>query len=780
VLTGGPGVGKTELAAAYARAKLAGGWRSVAWVNAQDTGSLLSGLAAVAGAAGLSDGSGRDPATPGQVVRRWLETDGDHRLIVFDDAADPDALRPFIPVSGTARVLITSAEESVAGLGGSVPVDVFSADEAMAVLAGRTGLADDKGAATAAIELAHLPLALALAAPVITLQQVGYARYLDRLHGMPTGVALTGADGQPYPAGVPRTILLSLRAAPPADRTGVCTRVVEIMAVLSAAGVRRELLHAAGQAGALASGGRLVAVGLVDRMLEWLSDRSVLTFSMDGQTVSVHRLVARVIRNELARSEMLTAVCTAAASALDEYSRALAGSPDRLAVRGFRRQVTALLDSTAGSAAGDDKELAEILLRLRSIVFDPSSTSRTQEPLPEGVRYDREVVAAITAGNPAGIAMAYDRYAAALYGYCHWMLRDPADAATALQDTFVIAAATLDGRSDPSTLRPWLFARARNESRRRIRTTSATRDAEVNAANQWSDAGQRADTAGLPAGATDRPIDATMPIRVIGQQAGAMHEPADATMPIPIVGLPVDATMPIRVIGQQAGAMHEPADATMPIPIVGQQNDMTAGLAHVGGDQGQAELQILVSSILAELRPREREVIELSLRHGLRDHDLGIALGMSRSRADALTSLAIDRIEEALGALHVALTRRKACSVLGELLAGWDGRLTEQMRDLVSWHIERCQTCADYGRGALRPEAFSRLLPLAPLPAELRDQVLSRCSSTDEDAVAYRQRVARRAYPGWSARLMQAIRPVSWAGIWANRRARTRHVPMSD
>ena len=48
------------------------------------------------------------------------------------------------------------------------------------------------------------------------------------------------------------------------------------------------------------------------------------------------------------------------------------------------------------------------------------------------------MVAAITAGDPAGIAMAYDRYAAALYGYCHWMLHDPADAAESLQDTFVL------------------------------------------------------------------------------------------------------------------------------------------------------------------------------------------------------------------------------------------------------------------------------------------------------------------------------------------------------
>src|SRR6201985_1447595 len=54
---------------------------------------------------------------------------------------------------------------------------------------------------------------------------------------------------------------------------------------------------------------------------------------------------------------------------------------------------------------------------------------------------DREVVAAIVAGDPAGLAEAYDRYATPLYSFCRTMLREPADAAGAVQDTFVIAAA---------------------------------------------------------------------------------------------------------------------------------------------------------------------------------------------------------------------------------------------------------------------------------------------------------------------------------------------------
>jgi RNA polymerase sigma factor (sigma-70 family) len=93
---------------------------------------------------------------------------------------------------------------------------------------------------------------------------------------------------------------------------------------------------------------------------------------------------------------------------------------------------------------------------------------------------DSELVAAIVGGDPDGLAAAYDKYAARLYTYCRSVLREPADAADAVQDTFVIAASRLDGLRDRDRLRPWLYAVARNECRRRIRaraTTAALEDA---------------------------------------------------------------------------------------------------------------------------------------------------------------------------------------------------------------------------------------------------------------------------------------------------------------
>jgi len=80
----------------------------------------------------------------------------------------------------------------------------------------------------------------------------------------------------------------------------------------------------------------------------------------------MHRLVAWVIRDELARRERLTTVCRAAAAVLEARAAQEAGSQDREAIRELPAQVTALV-AAAGEA---DEPLTRVLLRLRVHALD--------------------------------------------------------------------------------------------------------------------------------------------------------------------------------------------------------------------------------------------------------------------------------------------------------------------------------------------------------------------------------------------------------------------------
>src|SRR5690348_4603234 len=284
---------------------------------------------------------------------------------------------------------------------------------------------------------------------------------------------------------------------------------------------------------------------------------------------------------------------------------------------------------------------------------------------------DRETVAAVAAGDPAGLADAYDEYAGSLYGYCHWMLGDPDDASDSVQDTFVIAASRLGDLGDSRKLRPWLYAVARNECQLRL----------------------------------------------------------DGTEP----GL---------------GEAEDLGDPQSDDPY-----------ASTGTAADQAELREFVRTALDGLNPAEREVIELDLRHDLQGADLAAVLGVPRNQALDLATQARGRLENALGALLVARTGRRACPDLDMLLDGWDGELTSPDRKQIDRHVDQCDICADRVGRMLRPAMEQGMVPLFGPPLELRDEVLQLCTSASPGALSYRRDVTQRAGPFRPNGFPEPVRP---------------------
>lgn len=178
------GVGKTTLAAAYAE-RHSDDYRATWWIRAQNEAGMRADLVALGVRLGwVAADAKEEPALAAAMER--LRQEGEGILLIYDNAIEAAALKPFLPPSGGARVLITSNAPAWRGVAEPVEVDVWPVAVGADYLIARTGRAAERAAAVALSEaLGGLPLAHEQAAAYCERLDISLAEYGRRFAAAP-------------------------------------------------------------------------------------------------------------------------------------------------------------------------------------------------------------------------------------------------------------------------------------------------------------------------------------------------------------------------------------------------------------------------------------------------------------------------------------------------------------------------------------------------------------------------------------------------------------------
>ena len=326
-LHGMGGVGKTQLALKYTldyRDRYAGVW----WFRAESEGALQADAGKLCEHAKVFV---PDRERPSQALKRWLEREEGRWLLVFDNAAEPDALRPHLPQAGNHHLIVTSRNSVWGGIAAPVELDIWTTEQGVRFLAGRLSGGDREESAALVKDLGGLPLALEQAASYLEATGVTAGVYRRLLDGVGAeGDILDETEGSSatgYGRSVAKTLSVAFEKLSPPAR-----RLLRLCAFAAPEPVPEWLFREAGDllsdslantVGDDVAWNRIVAelrrYGLAGR----ISDEET------GHALVLHRLTQQVVRTRLAKpakdcgvfQAVLASACTGNPNHPDHWPR---------------------------------------------------------------------------------------------------------------------------------------------------------------------------------------------------------------------------------------------------------------------------------------------------------------------------------------------------------------------------------------------------------------------------------------------------------------------------
>ncbi|MEV4237161.1 FxSxx-COOH system tetratricopeptide repeat protein [Nocardia sp. NPDC049737] len=293
-ISGMGGVGKTQLALAYAYRNLAR-YELIWWIPAERSAVVAESLHKLAIRLGVySTDTHSDSMGP---LRDWLRAH-DNWLMIYDNVEDPRDLMPFRPADTRGHIIVTSRNPSWRGYATTIKVDVLERFESVEFLLSRTGTTDRVAADKIAEILGDLPLALEQAGAYIEESNISLMTYLELVQSRGAAMSRQGRPAN-HEDTVATTWSISLQKlcsiSPSAEL------LLNLLSHLSAEGVDRNMLlrYAATMPETLRPA--LSDPLQFNAMLSAASRYSIVNVS--ETSLSMHRLVQLVIRESLSAGQ---------------------------------------------------------------------------------------------------------------------------------------------------------------------------------------------------------------------------------------------------------------------------------------------------------------------------------------------------------------------------------------------------------------------------------------------------------------------------------------------
>ena len=298
-LQGLGGVGKTAVAIEYAY-QYGADYDLVCWIRADQTPLVRSALAGLAGYLGLPapSASGIDLTTQGVLDALRRGEPYGRWLLIFDNADQPEELRPFIP-GGPGDVLITSRNHRWGPIVETIALDVFERAESTQFLLKRgPKRLTDKDANRLAESLGDLPLALEQAGAVLYESLMSVDEYLRLLSERAADILSQGVALE-YPSSM--TAAWQISVAQLRQQSPKALELLRCCAFVGPEPIPRDVFKLGSQESATKVG------ELLADPIELSTATSVLgrfaLVKMDGPYLTVHRLIQALLRNELSEDE---------------------------------------------------------------------------------------------------------------------------------------------------------------------------------------------------------------------------------------------------------------------------------------------------------------------------------------------------------------------------------------------------------------------------------------------------------------------------------------------